>query len=86
MESELSDREKLGSEVADTMKFFKSAQDSVKAEASVVEPSQLEAKVTEVKHNIETRMELVLKQIQMQEEKYADVTDMPSGMWSPLHS
>ena len=79
VESELSDREKLGSEMADTVKFLQSTQDSVKAEASVVGPAQLETKMTEVKHNIEVRMELILQKIRKQEEKYADMTDMPAG-------
>ena len=65
--------------MADTVKFLQSTQDSVKAEVSVVEPAQLEAKMKEVKHNIEVRMQLVLQEIRKQEEKYADMTDMPTG-------
>ena len=79
MESELSDREKLGSEMAETVKFLKNTQDSVKADVSEVEPTKLEEKMKDVKHSIEVRMELVLQEIRKQEEKYADMTDMPSG-------
>ena len=65
--------------MAETVKFLKDTQDSVKADVSEVEPAKLETRMSEVRQSIEVRMELVLQEIRKQEEKYADVTDMPSG-------
>ncbi len=62
------------------MKFLQSAQDSFRAETTDVEPAKLEARMMELKQDIEIRMELLLKKIKSQEEKYADVSEMPQGI------
>ncbi len=82
VETELSDREQLGSEVVDAVKFLHGAQDALQADATQLEPAQLESRLQVTKHDIEVRMELVLKRIQAQQEKYADVSEMPTGAWN----
>ncbi len=49
-----------------------------------VEPATLESHVTQVKENIQLKMEKVQQRVKLQEEKYADLTDMPSGRVSYL--
>ncbi len=50
-----------------------------------VEPGTLESHVTQVKENIQLKMEKVQQRVNLQEEKYADLTDMPAGIVAENH-